>query len=162
MTIEIFWDIIELSWSDSPILNNKRKKALKTNDDEILQELSMELEDEITENYNKRISQLSKEEFTSFIHHLEERMFHIDREDIHEYTDGSDDGFLYCRCFIVGMGKQYYDMIDADPSKATMDTEAELFGFSAYQVYEEKFGEEFERYTYHSMETCSNSSAWNN
>jgi hypothetical protein len=160
MTTDAFWDIIELSWNDSPLLNNKRQKAIESKDDELLQELSIELEEEILENYHKRILQLSKEELTSFIHHLEERMFHIDREDIHEYTDGSDDGFLYCRCFIVGMGKQYYDMIDINPSKATMDLEAELFGFSAYQFYEEKFEEEFERYTYHSMETCSNSSAW--
>ena len=98
----------------------------------------MELESEILENYSKRLLQLDKEEFTSFIHHLEERMYHIDREDIHEYTDGSDDGFVYCRCFIVGMGSEYYELIDNDPSKATMDVEAELFGFSAYGVYEEK------------------------
>lgn len=160
MTLENFWTLIENSWQDSPTLNNQRLKALKSTDEELLSELSMELEGEILENYTKRLLQLSKEEFTSFIHHLEERMYHIDRQDIHEYTDGSDDGFLYCRCFIVGMGRDYYDLVDSDPSKATMDLEAELFGFSAYGVFEEKFGEEFERYTYHSMETCSNSAMW--
>ena len=120
----------------------------------------MELEEEILINYNKRLLQLDKEELTSFIHHLEQRIYHIDREEIQEYTDGSDDGFMYCRCFIVGMGKEYYNMIDKDPSKATIDLEAELFGFSAYGIYEEKFAEEFERYAYHSMETCSNKEGW--
>ena len=58
------------------------------------------------------------------------------------------------------MGQQYYDMIDQTPSKATFDLEAELFGFSAYRVYEEKFGEEFDRYSIHSIESCSNSNGW--
>jgi len=160
MTLEQFWNIIELSWQDSPELDKRRQLAIDSNDEEILGELSMELEDTILENYRRRLSQLDKAEFTSFIHHLEERMYHIDREEIHEYTDGSDDGFVYCRCFIVGMGKEYYDMIDTEPSKATMDIEAELFGFSAYGFYEEKFGEDFERYTYHSMESASNSEGW--
>jgi hypothetical protein len=58
------------------------------------------------------------------------------------------------------MGKDYYNMIDKEPSKAMADLEAELFGFSAYGFYDEKFGEEFERYTHHSMETCSNKEHW--
>ena len=160
MTLQNFWDIIENSWQDSPAYFNKRKEAIKTNDAELLGELSMELEAEILKNYKRRLLELNKEELTSFIHHFEERMYNIDREDIHEYTDGSDDGFLYCRCFIVGMGQQYYEMVENDPSKATLDLEAELFGFSAYGFYYEKFGEEFERYTHHSMESCSNRNNW--
>ncbi len=160
MTLDNFWNIIDLAWKDSPKLDKQRQLAIKKNDEEILHELSAELEDEVLENYKKRLFQLDKIEFTSFIHHLEERMYHIDRESIHEYTDGSDDGFLYCRCFIVGMGKDYYNMIDKEPSKAMADLEAELFGFSAYGFYDEKFGEEFERYTHHSMETCSNREHW--
>jgi hypothetical protein len=99
-------------------------------------------------------------DLTAFIHILEERLYHIDRQDIHEYTEGSDDGFLYCRCFVVGMGWEYYTMVDEDLSKATMDIEAELFGFSTYGVYGEKNGDEFERYSIHSIETCSNREGW--
>lgn len=160
MTLQNFWNIIENAWQDSRELNIKRLAVFESNDEKLLGELSMELEGAILENYKRRLLQLDKEEFTSFIHHLEERMYHIDREDIHEYTDGSDDGFLYCRCFIVGMGQHYYDMVDNNPPGAAMDLEAELFGFSAYGIYEEKFGEAFERYSYHSMETCSNSDKW--
>lgn len=160
MTEQRFWEIIELSWADSPKLEKKRAKALKSNDEEILEELSEELEDTILENYNKRLLALSKDDFTKFIHILEERLYNIDREKIQEYTDGSDDGFLYCRCFIVGMGQEYYNRIDKDPSNATMDLEAESFGFSAYQQYEEKFGEEFDRYSVHSIESCSNKNGW--
>lgn len=160
MTEQKFWEIIESSWADSPKLDKKRAKALKSNDEELLQELSEELEDTICENYNKRLLMLDKDDFTKFIHILEERLYNIDREEIHEYTDGSDDGFLYCRCFILGMGEQYYNMVDKNPSKAIMDLEAELFGVSAYGIYEEKFGEEFDRNTIHCIETCSNENYW--
>ena len=162
MTQQKFWELIDSSWADSPKLNKTRVKAIKTNAEELLEELCGELEDSILENYNKRLLRLDKGDFTKFIHILEERLYNIDREEIQGYTDGSDDGFLYCRCFILGMGEQYYNMIDKDPSKATMDLEAELFGFSAYSIYEDKFGEEFERYTFHSIESCSNSKCWKN
>lgn len=160
MNETVFWEIIESSWADSPRLNKKRAKALISNEEELLAELSEELSEAILENYNKRLLKLSKDDLTKFILILEEQLYNIDREDIHEFTDGSDDGFLYCRCFILGMGKQYYDMINSDPSKATMDLEAEIFGFSAYDQYEEKFGEEFDRYSVHSIETCSNQKGW--
>lgn len=157
-----FWNIIEASWADSPGLNETREKALRTNDEELLEELSSELEETILENYVRRLNLLDKETLAGFIHVLEEKLYKIDREEIHEYTDGSDDGFLYCRCFILGMGERYYNMVDKDPSAAAMDLEAESFGFSAYEVYEEKFGEEFERNSVHSIESCSNQEGWKN
>ncbi|MEA5257559.1 DUF4240 domain-containing protein [Arcicella aquatica] len=160
MTQEIFWEIIESSWADSPNLYKKRADVLKNNDEEIIRELCIELENTILEYYQKRLLVLDKEAFTKYIHILEERLYNIDRQDIHEYTDGSDDGFLYSRCFVIGMGQQYYNMIDNNPSKATMDLDAELFGFSAYKVYEEKFGEEFERNSIYCIETCSNGKGW--
>ena len=160
MTKKQFWKIIEHSWAESPELYKKRAAALLNHDEEAFGILSQKISETIRNNYSKRLMELSKEDFTSFIHILEERLYHIDRAEIHEFTDGSDDGFLYCRCFIVGMGEQYYRMIDETPSKATFDLESEMFGFEAYQVYEQKFGEEFERYSKHSIETCSNESEW--
>ncbi|TVZ09237.1 uncharacterized protein DUF4240 [Cellulophaga sp. RHA_52] len=158
MEEEQFWKIIEQSWEDSPQIKKLRDEA--KDNEASLEQLSYKLEEDITENYIKRLSKLGKEELTEFIHFLEERIYHIDRKEIHTYTDGSDDGFLYCRCFILGMGKDYYNSIDNNPSKAKFDLEAEGFGFSAYQVYEELFNEEFDRYSSHSMESCSNSNGW--
>ena len=160
MTLDQFWNILELVWKDRPELNTLRQKALRSNNYDQLEELAAELEGDILESYEERLTNLDKKEFTSFIQHFEERIHHIDREEIHEYTDGSDDGFLYCRCFIVGMGREYYNMVDREPSKASIDLEAELFGFSMYGVYEEEFGEEFQRYQHHSMETGSNLEGW--
>lgn len=161
MTEQKFWEIIESAWTDSPKLYNLKTKALETNDEELLEELSGEVGETILENYNKRLILLDKQKFTEFIHILEEKLYRIDREVIHKYTDGSDDGFLYCRCFILAMGERYYNMVDENPSKATMDLEAEIFGFSAYKVFQEKFGEEFDRNSIHCIESCSNKSGWN-
>lgn len=158
MEEEQFWKIIEQFWEDSPQIKKLRDEA--KDNEASLEQLSYKLEEDITENYIKRLSKLGKEELTEFIHFLEERIYHIDRKEIHTYTDGSDDGFLYCKCFILGMGKDYYNSIDNNPSKAKFDLEAEGFGFSAYQVYEELFNEEFDRYSSHSMESCSNSNGW--
>ena len=160
MTLDQFWNIIELVWKDSPDIDKLRQKTLRSNNYEQLSELSEELDGEILENYRERLTQLDKIEFTSFIQHFEERIYHIDREEIHEYTDGSDDGFLYCRIFIVGMGRQYYNMIDDDPARASIDMEAEAFGFAMYSVYEKEFGEAFVRYQHHTMESCSNPEGW--
>lgn len=155
-----FWQIIEDAWAASPALLEMRNTALKTNDAILIEDLTGEVYGTITNNIRDILLQLDKKELTGFNHIMEEKLFQIDREDIHAYTDGSDDGFLYCRCFIVGMGKHYYEMISENPSKATCDAEAEIVGFIGYMVYQELFGVEFERYTTHNIETCSNTSAW--
>lgn len=157
-----FWQIIEDAWAASPSLLEIRNTVLKTNDAILIEDLTGEVYGAITNNIRNLLLQLNKEELTDFNHIMEEKLFRIDREDIHAYTDGSDDGFLYCRCFIVGMGRAYYEMIEENPSKATCDAEAEIVGFIGYMVYLELFGEEFERNTVYCIETCSNARGWEN
>lgn len=160
MTEQIFWQIIESAWTDFPSLNQQRLQAVEDNDEEALQELSEALENEVFDSFKHKIRELNQENLTKFIHILEEKIYNIDRAEIQEYTDGSDDGFLYCRCFILAMGQAYYDMIDNSPEKASMDLEAESFVFSIYKVYEEKYGEAFDLYATHCMETGSNHKGW--
>lgn len=160
MNEQKFWEIIEASWESLPMLNGMRQEALQTNKPDLFEGLSFGLEDEVTETLEERLAQLSKEDLITFILIMEEKLHQLDREEIHAYTDGSDDGFLYCRGFIVGMGKKYYAMIDQHPSKAMMDTEAESVCFIGYEVYKSRFGEEFKRNTIHSTESGSNSSGW--
>lgn len=155
-----FWHIIEEAWAAAPALLEMRNTALITNDAALIEDLTGEVYGTITNNIRDLLQELNKEELTAFNHIMEERLFHIDREDIHQQTDGSDDGFLYCRCFIVGMGRAYYEMIDETPSKATYGAEAEIVGFIGYIVYQELFGEEFDRNTVHCIETCSNARGW--
>ncbi|BAV09345.1 Protein of unknown function [Filimonas lacunae] len=156
MNEQKFWEIIETAWAASPELNSLRLETLVNNHPSQIEELNLALNDIITDNYCTILYTLEKEPFQKYVQILEEKLHHIDRKEIHEYTDGSDDGFLYARCFIVGMGQQYYNMVDKDPSKATMDAEAEIFGFAAYDIYEEKFEEECTRNLLHNIETGSN------
>ncbi|PSL46701.1 uncharacterized protein YfeS [Chitinophaga niastensis] len=156
----VFWQIIEDAWTAAPALQAMRASALQTNDPSLIEDLTGKVYGAITNNIRQILLGLDKEGLTKFNHMMEERLFHIDRKEIHQYTSGSDDGFLYCRCFIVGMGKAYYDMIDNNPAKATSDAEAEIVGFIGYVVYKELFGEDFVRYSVHSIETCANARGW--
>jgi hypothetical protein len=155
-----FWQIIEDAWAASPALLEMRNNALRTNDAILIEDLTGEVYGAITNNIRDILLGFDKEQLTAFNHIMEKKLFQIDRKDIQAYTDGSDDGFLYCRCFIVGMGKAYYEMIEENPSKATCDAEAEIVGFIGYIVYQELFAEEFERYTVHNIESCSNAEGW--
>ena len=161
MNLQQFWNIIEDTWKDVPALYEMRNSAIQENDEELIEAANSEIQDGVfMENLEGRLANLDKADLADYIRHLEERMYHLDRKEIQKYTDGSDDGFLYCRCFIVAMGEAYYNMIDKDPSKAAMDMEAEGFGFIAYGIYEDKFDEDFDRYKFHSMESGSNAAQW--
>jgi hypothetical protein len=155
-----FWQLIEDAWQSLPQLNELRQEALRTNEVSLFEGVSFGLDDEVSEALEERLHTLSKEELTAFLHILEEKLHHIDREEIHAHTDGSDDGFLYCRGFIVGMGQTYYNTIDQNPAKATMDAEAESICFTGYEVYKARFKEDFPRNTFHSTESGSNPNGW--
>jgi hypothetical protein len=58
-----------------------------------------------------------KEHSIAFNLRLGEVVEQLDRDDIHDVTDGSDDGFLYARLRIVSRGREYYEAVLANPSK---------------------------------------------
>ncbi len=160
MTEEKFWQIIETAWSKVTTLHIIRAIAVKTNDKDLLAELSSAMGVQILPHFKAALATLDKITLTKFIHFQEAKLYQIDRQEIHQYTDGSDDGFLYRRCFIFGMGEAYYNKIDKNPKKAAIDLAAENFGFAAYQVYEKKFGQAFNRNSVHCIESCSNEEKW--
>ena len=53
---------------------------------------------------DRLLDNLTAPELLEFDRILERKLYDIDRAEIQEYTDGSDDGFLYCRGFIVAAG----------------------------------------------------------
>lgn len=66
----------------------------------------------------------------------------LDRVEIQAVTDGSDDGFLYCRGFIVAMGKDFYDAVDANPDLAVVeDAECEDLCYFFADQHDDRFGE---------------------
>ncbi|MGZ3598834.1 MAG: DUF4240 domain-containing protein [Ktedonobacterales bacterium] len=87
---------------------------------------------------------LSREDILAFDMRLDDALYHLDRRNIHAITDGSDDGFLYVRLWIVSRGRQYYESVLRDPENAPhyADEEAnEEFMYAAMGAFEEKFGE---------------------
>ena len=54
---------------------------------------------------SQELNQLSAKELLAFDRVLERKLYDLDRREVHASTDGSDDGFLYARGFIVAAGK---------------------------------------------------------
>lgn len=71
---------------------------------------------------------------------LERKLWEIDRADIHAVTDGSDDGFLYARGFIVAMGREYYDSVVDNPEMGIPCAECEVMCYFFAHLYSGQFG----------------------
>jgi bisphosphoglycerate-independent phosphoglycerate mutase (AlkP superfamily) len=155
-----FWQIIESAWNECPEALALRTKALAENDVEDIITLGDEVADNIADALTEKLYEIEREELEGFILQMEERLYHLDRRDIQERTEGAAEGFLYCRCFIVGMGEAYYNKADKDPSILYSDIEAECIGYLAYGVYADRYDEDFERNSKHNIATKSNKAGW--
>lgn len=138
MNEQKFWSIIEAAWPTTMQAIALRQKAFmgSVEPNKTLQTVQKQ----ILKNLTSAFDQLAQDDLLAFDRMLERKLYDIDRADIHKYTDGSDDGFLYCRGFIVSMGREYYEMVNADPAKATIDIEFEEFCYHPYLMYENKYG----------------------
>jgi hypothetical protein len=133
-----FWSLIEQAWPTTEQATTFREMAfsgeLEASDE--LYAVHKQLLNHVT----VALEELNADDLLSFDRILERKLYDIDRADIHEYTDGSDDGFLYCRGFIVSMGRNYYDIVQADPSRAIIDVEFEELCYLSYRLYHQKYG----------------------
>ncbi len=153
-----FWSMIESAWKSAGGKAKAREKLArgKLSEDGV-DELQESLK-EVIPSLREALGRLSAEDLLAFDRILERKLFEIDRAEIQEHTDGSDDGFLYARGFIVVAGRAYFDAVNADPSRAMMDLWCEDMCFLPQIIYEEKFGQmpgsEISR------ESCSNKAGW--
>ena len=164
MNEDFFWVLIEQAWLKSPTINDRRLTAIQSNRSKQLQALGdfgRAYTMTIVENLEEILAMFGKDELTAFIQVFEQKLFNLDRKDLSKAMGNpSGDGFLYARCFVVGLGREYYERIYAHPEKARDLTSAEMFGFVGYKVYGEKFREEFARNQFHCIESYSNKEAW--
>src|ERR1041384_4574430 len=140
MNEERFWEIIEEAWKKAGVMDKARQKLVKgkaSEDD--LSELIESL-DEVILALRSALETLPQKQLMEFDRILERKLFEIDRADVQEHTDGSDDGFLYARGFIVTAGQAYYEADNAEPSRAVMDCECEEMCYLPFHLYEERFG----------------------
>jgi hypothetical protein len=99
---------------------------------------------------------LPGDELTSLDRVLERTLYDIDRADIQAVTDGSDDGFLYARGFIIAMGRDFYDAVASEPEMAVPDAECEEMCYFFAHQYRERFGDFPDTGSGISRESCSN------
>ncbi len=154
-----FWSMIESAWeaAGGKAKSRQRLAAGRLSEDGAYS-LQEALDEEVVPALQDQLAGLSAEELLAFDRILERKLYDIDRADIQERTDGSDDGFLYCRGFIVGMGRGYYEAVRANPDRAVMDAECEAMCYLSWHLYRDKFGEVPPSGI--SRETQSNSEGW--
>jgi Protein of unknown function (DUF4240) len=136
-----FWSMIETAWG---AVGGKNRSRQRLAEGRLSEDGAYSLEEaleEVIPALQEQLASLSADELLGFDRILEQRLYDIDRADIHERTDGSDDGFLYCRGFIVAMGRGYYEAVRANPAVAVTDAECEAMCYLPWHLYHERFGE---------------------
>ncbi|MDT0528133.1 DUF4240 domain-containing protein [Micromonospora sp. DSM 115977] len=158
-----FWALVEEAWErlgDEPAA---LRRALPTRDpaagDEGLYAIDAWL-DRFLDNLRQLAEGLSSRELTDLDRVLERKLHDIDRADVHEVTDGSDDGFLYSRGHIVALGRDFYEAVHADPTVALPDTACEAMCYFFARLHRERFGAWPETGSGISRESCTNPAGW--
>jgi hypothetical protein len=111
------------------------------------------------------LAALEKNDLQSFQEHLAQVLYDLDG---HEYFEasvnaaGSDDSFLYVRCFVVAMGQETYERTLRDPRRMpkTIGQWCEPLLYAARSAWRHKTGEEAEFKTRRSFETGSHTALW--
>ena len=155
-----FWSTIEKAWDSVGGFRTERNKLAKGKLPEDEADELAEAVNEMAAALEKELSDLKRGDLFGFDRILERKLYDIDRAEIQEYTDGSDDGFLYACGFIVAAGKDYYDAVNAKPKVAMMDLECEDMCYISFHVYKERFGDM--PHSGISRESCSNKAGWPN
>ncbi|MEU4646563.1 DUF4240 domain-containing protein [Nocardia fluminea] len=150
--ISRFWNLIASAWT-----------ATGTEPAAVLRSMDSGLEnrlDAFLTQLNSLSTDFSSEELTALDRVAERALYDLDRADLQAITDGSDDGFLYARGFIVAMGRDYYDAVNADPEAATTDAECEKMCYFFAHLHNERFGAFPATGSGISRETASNPAGW--
>ena len=155
-----FWSLIESAWERTGDEPSARRKALIDRENDNDAYVLHEYLDPFLENLRALSESLSSAELTNLDRVLERKLYDIDREEIQEITDGSDDGFLYCRGFIVAMGQEFYEAVDADPTVAVLDADCESMCYFFAQLHNDLFGGYPETDSGISRESTSNQAGW--
>lgn len=158
MTDKRFWSLIESAWQPVGGKVKERQKLAQGKLSEDKAEALVESLDEVIFALSDLLGQLTAAELLEFDRILERKLYTIDRAEIQEHTDGSDDGFLYARGFIIAAGHDYYEAVNEKPSVALMDFECEEMCYLSWHLHAEKFGEVPASGT--SRESGSNKAGW--
>jgi hypothetical protein len=158
-----FWVAIEEAWGPAGAEANAARHALAARDpdgDDPDTGLVDGALDDVVDRLRAHLETLDAEVLVAFDRVLERKLYDIDRQKIQEVTDGSDDGFLYARGFIVALGKGFYEAVDAEPARAICDAECEALCYLSAHVHQKRFGSWPETGSGISRESCTNPEGW--
>ncbi len=161
-TRDDFWETIERAWST--IDDGGARARLFSEDEEERTAAGTTLVNNHTEAMLDALRAILREyqapQLAAWDGHCERALYDLDREDVHEALDGSDDGFLYARGFVVAAGRKHYEAVLAEPLKwGIMDCEEESMCYLASHLHNDLFGD-WPAPTGISRETCSNKEGW--
>lgn len=148
-----FWALIETAWDRA---GSAARTALLTPG----ADLPREHTDRFIDALRSLSTDFTSAELTTLDRVTERALYEIDRADIQEITDGSDDGFLYARGFIVAMGREHYEAVLADPAVAVPDAECEEMCYFFAHLHDRLYGGFPETGSGISRETASNPAGW--
>ncbi|MCO5973411.1 DUF4240 domain-containing protein [Actinoallomurus soli] len=160
-----FWGLLEAAWAPLGDDVDRARRALagRVPDDDgdsaLVSIIDGALEG-FLRNLAKQSRELSAAELTDFDRVLERKLYDIDRADIQAVTDGSDDGFLYARGFIVALGRAYYAAVVRNPDMAVVDAECEEMCYFFAHLHRERFGGFPATGSGITRESCSNPAGW--
>ena len=153
-----FWSLIEFAWERTGAAESAKRSALigRAGDDVAY---GIDL-DAFLFNLRELCEDMSAAELTDLDRVLERKLYDLDRADIQQVTDGGDDGFLYCRGFIVAMGREFHDAVVADPAVAVLDAECEEMCYFFAHLHDKYFGGFTDTESGISRGTTSNKAGW--
>lgn len=159
-----FWQLVESAWAACGPEPARVRRALVERDPSADEYDDLYALDEWREQFLAHLrglcAGLSSAELTDLDRVVERKLFDLDRQEIHEQTDGSDDGFLYCRGFIVAAGQDFYRAVAADPAMAVMDADCEEMCYFFAHLHNERFGDFPDTGSGISRETGRNPEGW--
>jgi hypothetical protein len=156
-----FWALLEDAWSraDPEARAARARLAEGRGGDEYADAATVEsVLDSVLDDVARSCAEFTGDELTALDRVAERRLWDLDREDVHDATDGSDDGFLYCRGFVVALGQAYFEAVDADPGYAVMDAECERMCYFFAHLHRDRFADYPDTRSGISRESCSR--AW--
>ncbi|MEH0842841.1 DUF4240 domain-containing protein [Micromonospora sp. CPCC 205711] len=160
---ERFWALVEAAWArlGPEAATQRRALAERDPDDDGDDEYAVDAWlDPFLGQLRELCVDLSARELTDLDRVVERKLYDIDRADVQEVTDGSDDGFLYARGWIVALGRDYYEAVRADPAMAVLDADCEQMCYFFAHLHEERFGGWPETGSGISRETGDNAAGW--
>ncbi|MEV4382242.1 DUF4240 domain-containing protein [Streptosporangium sp. NPDC049644] len=143
-----FWDLVEAAWAPLGVDVDRARRELAHRTpapgEDPYDNPPFTVVDAALKGFLSNLGSLSEglsaDELTDLDRVVEARLHDIDRADVHAVTDGSDDGFLYARGFIVALGRDFYAAVAEDPKKAVPDAECERMCYFFAHLHHERYG----------------------